>query len=35
VRTPKPAGPITTPTLGDVGRSSTILHRFVVGSWMM
>ena|SRR5262245_37717881 len=29
VRTPKPAGPITTPTLGDAGRSSTILHRFV------
>jgi hypothetical protein len=32
VRTPNPAGPITTPTLGDAGRSSTILHRFVVGS---
>jgi hypothetical protein len=31
-RTPKPTGPMTTPTLGDAGRSSTILHRFVVGS---
>ena len=30
VRTPKPAPPITTPTFG-AGRSSTILHRLVVG----
>jgi hypothetical protein len=30
VRTPKPTPPMITPTPGEAGRSSTILHRFVV-----
>jgi len=31
----KAGPPITTPIPGDAGRSSTILHRFVVASWTM